>query len=111
MSEIKGVFFDLGGTLRVCEPDEAHQTEARKRMAELAGFDDVQAFIDMIDQRYETAYRKWALEENKESGDYELWAKWLLPELSEEKLQSICHETGFLIYFCACLWGTCIKIW
>ena len=96
MSEIKGVFFDLGGTLRLCEPDEAHQTAARNRMAELAGFEDPAAFIEMIDQRYETTYRKWAMEENKESGDYELWAKWLLPELPEAKLQEICHEMTFL---------------
>lgn len=95
MAEIKGVFFDLGGTLRICEANEPHQAAARKRMVELAGFDDPQSFIEMIDARYDTTYRKWALEENKESGDYELWAKWLLPELPEERIREICHEMTY----------------
>jgi len=94
MNKIKGVFFDLGGTLRIAEDVPEHQERAKARMAQLAGADDVQAFMDLVEKRYET-YRVWALGENKESGDYELWAKWLLPELPEEKLQEICHEMTF----------------
>lgn len=94
MAEIKGVFFDLGGTLRIVEKVPEHQERARARMAELAGAADVDAFIDMVESRYEP-YRDWALTENKESGDYELWAKWLLPELGEEKLREICHEMTY----------------
>lgn len=94
MAEIKGVFFDLGGTLRIVEKVPEHQERARARMAELAGAEDVDAFIDMVESRYEP-YRDWALTENKESGDYELWAKWLLPELGEEKLREICHEMTY----------------
>lgn len=93
---MKGVFFDLGGTLRICDPAPEHQRRARDRMAELAGFDDPQAFIERIDRIYEDQYRPWALGENRESGDYELWAKWLLPELPEERLRAICHEMTFL---------------
>lgn len=63
-------------------------------MAELAGETDAQAFYDKIEERYRP-YRDWALGENKESGDYELWAKWLLPELPEEKLRAICSEMTF----------------
>ena len=92
---IKGVFFDLGGTLRICDPAPEHQQRARDRMAELAGAPDPKAFIKEIDERYETTYRPWALGENKESGDYELWAKWLLPELPKEKLRAICHEMNY----------------
>lgn len=94
MAQIKGVFFDLGGTLRIAEEVPEHQERAKARMAELAGAADVQAFIDMVEERYKP-YRDWALGENKEAGDYDLWAKWLLPELPEEKLQEICHELTY----------------
>ena len=94
MAKIKGVFFDLGGTLRIAEKVPEHQERAKARMAQLAGAQDVQAFIDMVEARYEP-YRDWALNENKEAGDYDLWAKWLLPELPEETLQAICHEMTY----------------
>jgi len=94
MAQIKGVFFDLGGTLRIAEDVPEHQERAKARMAELAGAGDVSSFIDLVEERYKP-YRDWALGENKEAGDYELWAKWLLPELPEEKLREICHEMTF----------------
>ena len=81
---IRGVFFDLGGTLRICDPAPEHQAAAARRMAELAGEDDPDAFLARINAVYEEKYRPWALGENKESGDYELWAKWLTPELPDE---------------------------
>ncbi|MGM9669824.1 MAG: HAD family hydrolase [Faecousia sp.] len=92
--EIKGVFFDLGGTLRIVFPDEEYQRKARARMAELAGYEDVDAFIDMVEKRYEP-YRDWALSQCKEANDFDLWAKWLLPELPQEKIREICHEITF----------------
>lgn len=92
---IKGVFFDLGGTLRICDALPWHQAAARSRMAELAGAGDPEAFLKIIDERYEANYRPWALGENRESGDYELWAKWLLPELDGERLRDICHEMTY----------------
>lgn len=92
---IRGVFFDLGGTLRICDPAPEHQQRARERMAELVGGEDPAAFLQMVDERYESGYRKWALGENKEAGDLELWAKWLLPEMGEERLNPICHELTF----------------
>ena len=94
MAEIKGVFFDLGGTLRIAEEVPEHEETAKARMAELAGETDVQAFYDRIEERYKP-YRDWALTENKESNDYELWAKWLLPELPEARLRAICSEMSF----------------
>ena len=94
MKEIKGVFFDLGGTLRIAEQVPEHQEAAKRRMAELAGYEDVQAFIDMVEQRY-LPYRDWALGEMKESSDFELWHKWLLPEMDEEKVRAICHEMTY----------------
>lgn len=95
MEQIRGVFFDLGGTLRIADQIPEYQRAAVERMAQLAGeAEHTDAFYEKVEKRYE-AYREWALGENKESGDYELWAKWLLPELPEEKLQEICHEITF----------------
>lgn len=94
MEKIRGVFFDLGGTLRIAEHVPEHEAAAARRMAELAGAPDTDAFMEMVEKRYEP-YRDWALTENKEAGDYELWAEWLLPEYPEEKLREICHEMTY----------------
>ena len=94
MDKIKGVFFDLGGTLRIVEKVPEHQERAKVRMARLAGREDVEAFINMVEARYEP-YREWALGENREAGDYELWHQWLLPELGEERLRAVCHEMTY----------------
>lgn len=94
MEKIKGVFFDLGGTLRISEDVPEHKAAAERRMAELVGAPDVRAFMDMVEERY-IPYRDWALSENLESNDFELWHKWLLPEMDEEKLREICHELTF----------------
>lgn len=94
MSQYKAVFFDLGGTLRIAEEDPDHIRKARDRMAELAGYEDPQAFIEMVEARY-VPYRDWALSKNLEAGDYELWKKWLLPELDDEVLKKICHEITY----------------
>ena len=94
MRKIKGVFFDLGGTLRICQEVPAHQEKAKARMAELVGRTDVQAFTDMVEERY-APYRDWALTENREAGDFELWDKWLLPEYDKERLAAVCHELTY----------------
>ena len=94
MAAIKGVFFDLGGTLRILDAVPEYRAKARARMAELVSADDPEALHAKIEERYEP-YREWALSENKEAGDYELWAKWLLPELPEETLRRICHEMTY----------------
>lgn len=94
MAKIKGVFFDLGGTLRIAEEVPEHMERAKARMAELAGAEDVKAFIDMVEEHY-APYRDWALTENRECGDFDLWHKWLLPEMAEDKLREICHELTF----------------
>lgn len=94
MAKIKGVFFDLGGTLRIAEEVPEHMERAKARMAELAGAEDVKAFIDLVEERY-APYRDWALTENRECGDFDLWHKWLLPEMAEDKLREICHELTF----------------
>ena len=94
MAEIKGVFFDLGGTLRISYELPSHQEKAKKRMAELVGYADADAFLDMIEERY-VLYRDWALPECKESSDLELWNKWLLPEYPADQMEKICHELTY----------------
>ncbi len=94
MTGFKGVFFDLGGTLRIAEEVPEHMNAAIARMAELAGEEDVEAFYAKVEERYKP-YRDWALTENRESNDFELWHKWLLPEMPEEKVREICHEITY----------------
>ncbi|MDO5399601.1 MAG: HAD family hydrolase [Eubacteriales bacterium] len=94
MQKIKGVFFDLGGTLRICEAVPEHQQQAMARMAQLAGQTDVAGFMDTVESRYE-GYRQWALTENREAGDFDLWAKWLLPEYPREQIAGFCHEMTY----------------
>ena len=80
--QYKAVFFDLGGTLRIAFLEEAYMRHARRKMAEIAGTDmPYEEFYQMIEERYEP-YRKWALGEFKESGDEELWPKFLHLSLS-----------------------------
>ena len=91
----KAVFFDLGGTLRIALLDEPYMRHARRKMAEIAGTDmPFEDFYQMGEDRYEP-YRKWALGENKESGDEELWCKWLLPDYDQARIRQICHELSF----------------
>ena len=91
----KAVFFDLGGTLRIALLEEPWMRHARRKMAEIAGAPvPYEEFYQMIEERYEP-YRKWALAENKESGDEELWCKWLLPDYDQERIKQVCHELSF----------------
>ncbi len=91
----KAVFFDLGGTLRIALLEEPYMKHARRKMAEIAGSPvPYEEFYQMIEERYEP-YRKWALGENKESGDEELWCKWLLPDYDQERIKQVCHELSF----------------
>lgn len=95
MKKLKGVFFDLGGTLRIALKDEPYMKHARRKMAEIAGADmPYEEFYQIVEDRYEP-YRKWALGEFKESGDEELWCKWLLPDFDQTRIKQVCHELSF----------------
>ena len=94
-SRYKAVIFDLGGTLRIALEDEPYMRHARRKMAEIAGTSlDVEAFYQLVEDRYED-YRRWALAENKESGDEELWRRWLLPDYDPVRISQVCHELSF----------------
>lgn len=91
----KGVFFDLGGTLRIAYHQEAYERHARRKMAEIAGASlPADEFYQLVEDRYKP-YRDWALGENKESGDEELWCKWLLPDYDLVRIRQVCHELSF----------------
>lgn len=91
----KAVFFDLGGTLRIAFHDEPYQRHARRKLAELAGTAlPVEDFYQLVEDRYEP-YRDWALGENKESNDEDLWCKWLLPDHDLVRIKQLSHELSF----------------
>jgi len=91
----KAVFFDLGGTLRIALMDAPYMRHARRKMAEIAGSElPCDDFFNLIERRY-APYRKWAIEENREAGDAELWCKWLLPDYDQKRVRQICHEMSF----------------
>lgn len=92
----KAVFFDLGGTLRIALSDEPYMKHARRKMAEIAGSQlPYEEFYTLVESRYEP-YRKWATTECRESGDEELWCKWLLPDYDRQRIGQVCHELSFL---------------
>lgn len=91
----RAVIFDLGGTLRIALKDEPHMRHARRKMAEIAGTSlPPEEFFRLVEERYEP-YRKWALTENREAGDEELWCRWLLPDCDRSRIAPVCHELSY----------------
>ena len=85
----RAVLFDLGGTLRIALEDEPYMRHARRKMTELAGAPlQVEDFYQLVEDRYES-YRRWALGENKEAGDRELWCRWLLPDYDQKRIAQV----------------------
>ncbi len=82
--EFDAIFYDLGGTLRLVERDDAFEAQARRRIAELCGeTGDPDEFCRFLDYRYE-GYRKWCFATMREATEAELWTKWLAPEYPRE---------------------------
>jgi HAD superfamily hydrolase (TIGR01549 family) len=93
--EIEAIFIDLGNTMRVLVKDEAHQSIARKKIAELVGCQESpEELCQRIDERYKT-YRKWAFQTMIEAPESELWSRWLLPEYPVEQLAPIATELTY----------------
>lgn len=85
--EFDAIFYDLGGTLRLVERDEAFESRARRRIAQLCGEKgDPDAFCKFLDYRYE-GYRKWCFETMREAPEAELWTKWLVPEYPRDLIE------------------------
>lgn len=95
VGDIEAIFLDVGDTLRILVPDEAHQAHARQQLAMLAGTDESpEAFCARIDARYKL-YRKWAFETLIEASEEELWTRWLLPDVPAEKLLPLAGEMTY----------------
>ena len=78
-TDIRFIFFDLGGTFRVIKEDPAYLAAAKAKIAELCGVqvEDPCAWFDsVIDKRYDK-YREWALKFMCEAPEEVLWTRWL----------------------------------
>ncbi len=95
-SGIEAIFIDLGDTLRILLNDEAYQSRARQKMAELVGTnEDTAVFCEKLDARYKV-YRKWAFENLTEAPESELWTRWMAPEFPAKKIAPLGVELSFL---------------
>ncbi len=92
---IRGIFLDLGNTLRMLVKDEQHMAEARHKIAEMVGTsEDPQVFCEKLNARYKD-YRKWAFEKLREAPEEELWTRWLTPDFPAEKIASLAAELTY----------------
>ena len=92
---IDAIFLDLGNTLRILVKDEAHQSQARRKIAGLIGTDeDPLAFFEKLEARYKD-YRKWAFEQLIEAPEIELWTRWLTPDFPPERIAPVAGELTF----------------
>jgi len=83
---IEAIFLDVGNTLRILLPDEAHQQAARKKIAEMVGTQESpEVFSQELDKRYKV-YRKWAFQNRVEAPEADLWTRWLTPEFPPERI-------------------------
>ena len=83
--DIEAIFLDVGNTLRIVVKDEAFQADARKQLMEIAETKlTEEAFFEEMDSRWK-AYRKWSFENLTEASERELWTRFLLPDVAEEK--------------------------
>lgn len=93
--DITAIFIDLGNTLRILIKDEAHMTQARRRIVELIGTGEApEAFCARLDERYKT-YRRWAFDNLTEAPESELWTRWLAPEFPAEKIAPLGTELTY----------------
>jgi putative hydrolase of the HAD superfamily len=92
---IDAIFLDVGNTLRILIPDEPHQDQARRMIADLVGTqaspDD---FCAEVDKRYKV-YRKWAFEQMVEASEVELWTRWLAPEFPADRIAPVAVELTY----------------
>lgn len=91
-TDIRAIFFDLGGTFRIIRQNKPYSDAAKERIAGLCGTDmDPAAFHRLIDSRYDV-YRRWALTHMCEAPEEVLWTRWLVPELDRERVTVLAGE-------------------
>lgn len=92
MKLVNGIFFDLGGTLRLEVKDKAFQNVAKNELHALINPDcDVDTFYNVITTRF-AIYKSWAVNTRREVGDELLWGLFLQPELDRKWVREHCHE-------------------
>ncbi len=93
--EIEAIFLDVGNTLRILTKNEAHQAQARRKIAELVETrEHPDDFCRKLDERYKV-YRKWAFENLKEAPEPELWTRWLAPEFPADQIAPLGVELTY----------------
>ncbi|MBR0425128.1 MAG: HAD family hydrolase [Clostridia bacterium] len=96
MRKADGIFFDLGGTLRLEIKDAAYQDAAKRELHALLHPDtDVETFYSQLTTRF-SIYKSWAVNTRREVGDAVLWGLFLQPELDESFVKAHCHELSYL---------------
>lgn len=96
MKRADGIFFDLGGTLRLEIKDAAYQDAAKRELHALVQPDmETEAFYNRITTRF-SIYKSWAVNTRREVGDAILWGLFLLPEMDEAWIKKNCHELTYL---------------
>lgn len=86
VSDIEAIFLDVGNTLRIVIKDETFQAQARQQLMNMAETKETEAaFFEKLDGRWK-AYRKWSFENLTEASERELWTRFLLPDVPEEKI-------------------------
>ena len=80
---IKAILFDIGGTLRVTNPNEGRDLARVSELMALVGIESsVDDFMARI-RRGEKSYRRWCKPNYIELPEAELWSRFLLPEYPE----------------------------
>ena len=81
---VRGIFFDIGGTLRVSNPNEGRVIENIEALMALVGENgSVNDFVERI-HKGEKNYRRWCKPNYIELTEEELWTRFLLPEYPQE---------------------------
>jgi HAD superfamily hydrolase (TIGR01549 family) len=95
MTGIDAIFLDLGNTLRILVKDPDHRAAARRQICVLLEVSrNPEEFCATLDSRY-NQYRKWALDNLVEASEFELWTRWLAPEISPEIIRAKAVELTY----------------
>lgn len=93
---IRYLFFDVGDTLRITTDVPEHRLAAKHKVCEILGVSsDPVEFANLLDDRYEQ-YRAWATTSWVELPEEELWTRFLVPDISAEKVIPNAVELTFL---------------
>ena len=95
-TDIRAIFFDLGGTFRILRENKPYSDKARQRIARLCGTrTDPERFHALLEARYDL-YREWVLKHMCEAPEEVLWTRWLAPEFDRERITAAAGELTYL---------------